>query len=101
MFHLIGIYYVTSSGIGAVCGALVSFFLSRHWAFKSTAKRLRGQMIRYACASGLSLVLNVYGIYFVTETIGCDETISKVVTSIFVGLFVNFPVFKYWVFKTK
>ena len=30
LFHLVGIYYVTSSGIGAFCGAIVSFFQVEH-----------------------------------------------------------------------
>ena len=101
LFHFISIYYVTASGIGAFCGAIVSFFLSRHWAFKSTDDRMRSQMMRYGCASGLSLFLNVYGIYFVVETFGIEETIAKVLTSISIGLFINFPIFRYWVFRDR
>lgn len=99
LLHLIGIYYVTASGISAICGAIVSFYLGRNWAFKNKNGKITNQMIKYAIASGLSLILNVYGIYFIVETFDLDETISKVVTSITIGLFVNFPVFRYWVFK--
>jgi len=101
LFHFISTYYVTASGIGAFCGATLSFFLSRHWAFKSTDDRVSNQMIRYSCASGLSLFLNVYGIYFVVETFGIEETIAKVLTSISVGLFINFPIFRCWVFRDR
>jgi putative flippase GtrA len=101
LFHFISTYYVTASGIGAFCGATLSFFLSRHWAFKSTEDRVRNQMIRYGCASGLSLFLNVYGIYFVVETFGIEETIAKVLTSISIGLFINFPIFRCWVFRDR
>ena len=101
LFHFISIYYVTASGIGAFCGAIVSFFLSRNWAFKSTDDLMRNQMLRYGCASGISLFLNVYGIYFIVETFGIEETIAKVLTSILIGLFVNFPIFRYWVFRDR
>ena len=101
LFHFINIYYVTSSGIGALCGAIVSFFLSRNWAFKSTDDPMRNQMVRYACASAVSLFLNVYGIYFIVETFGIEETKSKILTSILIGLFVNFPIFRYWVFRDR
>lgn len=101
LFQLVGVYYVTASGIGAFCGAIVSFFLGRNWAFKSTDDRMRNQMMRYGCASGLSLFLNVYGIYFIVETFGIEETIAKVMTSILIGLFINFPIFRYWVFRDR
>ena len=101
LFQFVSIYYVTASGIGAFCGAMVSFFLSRHWAFKSTDDRMRYQMMRYGCASGLSLFLNVYGIFFIVETFGIQETVAKVLTSTLIGLFINFPIFRYWVFRDR
>lgn len=101
LFHFVSIYYVTASGVGAFCGAIVSFFLSRNWAFKSTEDKMRNQMIRYGCASGISLFLNVYGIYFIVETFEIKETIAKVLTSILIGLFINFPIFRYWVFRDR
>ena len=101
LFQFIGIYYVTASGIGAFCGAIVSFFLSRNWAFMSTDDKMRTQMLRYGCASGLSLFLNVYGIYFIVVTFDIKETIAKVLTSILIGLFINFPIFRYWVFRDR
>ncbi len=101
LFHFISIYYVTASGIGAFCGAIVSFFLSRNWAFKSTDDLMRHQMIRYACASGFSLFLNIYGIYFIVETFDVEETAAKILTSILIGLFINFPIFRYWVFRDR
>lgn len=101
LFYFISIYYVTASGIGAFCGAIVSFFLSRNWAFKSTDDLMRYQMMRYGCASALSLFLNVYGIYFIVETFGIQETVSKATTSILIGLFINFPIFRYWVFRDR
>ena len=101
LFYFASIYYVTASGIGAFCGAIVSFFLSRNWAFKSTDDLMRHQMVRYLCASGLSLFLNVYGIFFIVETLDIHETKAKVMTSILIGLFVNFPIFRYWVFRDR
>lgn len=92
-------FYVISTVGGALCGAVVSFNLSRNWAYKSTEKKVHTQAIKYACASGFSLVMNVLGMVLFVEQFKMNEEISKLIVAVVVGLFINFPIYKYWVFK--
>jgi len=99
LMQFLGAFYVISTICGAVCGAVVSFNLSRNWAYKSTENRLRNQAMKYACASGFSLLMNVAGMVLFVEQFKMNEEVSKLIVAIIVGLFINFPIYKYWVFK--
>lgn len=94
-----GAFYVISTICGAICGAVVSFNLSRNWAYKSTENKISTQAMKYACASGFSLMMNVAGMVLFVEQFKMNEEISKLIVAILVGLFINFPIYKYWVFK--
>ena len=97
--ELAGLWYVASNATGAVCGAIVSFVLLRKWAFQKGGAAWHGQALRYAIASGLSLALNTAGVWFLTETFGIQYVASKTAMAIFMGLTVNYLMFKYFVFR--
>lgn len=97
--EILQIYYVTSAALGAFCGAVVSFFIGRNWAFRKKDGRLSAQAIRYFFTSSLSLLLNVAGIYLLTDLLGIQYIISKVIISVIVGIFFNFFMFRYFVYK--
>ncbi len=97
--EIVGFWYVSSTVLGGLTGAIVSFYLSRQWAFERTDDKKRWQIVRYALVSGTSLVLNTAGVYLLTEYMGSHYTISKLVISFLVGILFNFPMFRYFVFK--
>ena len=97
--ELIDVYYVYSTGIGSAMGAVVSFLLGRYWAFKVIDKSFYLQALRYALASLLILVLNMIGVYYLTDSANMYYMWSKVTISIVVGVFVSFPLFRYFVYK--
>jgi len=96
---LVGIYYVTASGISACFGAVVSFVLGRNWAFRRKDGKVTHQAIKYAITSGTSIVLNTAGIYFLTETLGTTPLVSKIIIAVLVGVFFNFLMYRYFVYK--
>ncbi|MBK9016019.1 MAG: GtrA family protein [Saprospiraceae bacterium] len=97
--ELAGLWYVASNATGALCGAIVSFALLRHWAFQRHDQRWHGQAVRYVLASGLSLVLNTSGVWLLTEAFDIQYVISKVIVAVLMGLTVNYLMFKHFVFR--
>jgi len=97
--ELLGIWYVTATAIGALAGAVTNFTLGRHWSFVATDGRLSWQALRYTAVSGASLILNSGGGWFFTDLAGFKYTTSKILTAALVGIFFNFPLHRYFVFK--
>jgi putative flippase GtrA len=95
----LGIWYVVSAALGALCGAIVNFTLNRNWSFEAEEGRWGPQAMRYATVSGGSLCLNVLGVYAATEGLGIPPAASKVAISLAVGLLFNFPLQRRYVFK--
>ncbi len=96
--ELAGLWYVASNATGALCGAVVSFIMLRHWAFQRHDQHWHGQAVRYVIASGLSLVLNTAGVWLLTETIDIQYVASKIIMAVSMGLTVNYWMFKHFVF---
>ena len=95
----IGVYYVISAGIASGLGAVVGFTVLRYWAFESKDQSIGPQAIKYALVSLLILLLNMGGIYLFTDFFEIKYMISKIITSFFIGIFVSFPLFRYYVYR--
>lgn len=96
IFHF---HYTKSVACGALAGAILNFSLGRIWAFKSSHNPVGREIFKYALVSMSSLFLNVFGVRFFTETFGIHYGVSKVITALSVGLFFNYPLQKYFVFR--
>jgi len=99
LFKGVGLFYGTASGMGAAVGAVVSFFLGRHWAFKRKDGRLSTQAMKYGITSGLSVILNTGIMILVTESCHISPDVSKVIVALFIGVLFNFPMFRYFVYR--
>jgi len=95
------VWYVAATATGAFLGALVNFILGRHWSFEAGHEDVRGQAMRYAAVSTISLVLNSLGVYLLTEQVALHYTISKVITALSVGILFNFPLHRRFVFRRQ
>jgi len=97
--ELLGIYYLVSTAIASAVGAIVSFLLGRHWAFRRAHKGIIAQALKYAIVSLTILLFNVAGMYFFTDILSIQYVFSKIIVSILVGVFISFPLFRYFVYK--
>ncbi|MEO1514140.1 MAG: GtrA family protein [Bacteroidota bacterium] len=95
----LGMWYVLSNALGALCGAVVSFLLGRYWAFVSLRQKMKKQAFRYFWVALGSLLLNTLGVYLITEFSGINYVLSKVIISLTVGIAWNFVLHKYYVFR--
>lgn len=99
LVELLGVWYVASAAISALCGAVVAFYLSRTWCFSAQDGHILTQGIRFIVVSGISLSLNTSGVYLFTDILGFHYFTSKVAVAIIVSFLFNFPLYRYYVFK--
>lgn len=97
--EFLGIWYVIANYVGAITGAIISFLLGRNWAFNRTGKKWEWQAMRYGITSFLSVNINTYGVWLLTENFDLHYTISKIIVAIIVGVTFNFFMFRYFVFR--
>ena len=95
---LFGLSPVVGTVIGAMCGAVTSFTLGRRWVFDAKKGDLRGQALRYAMVSAVSLCCNAGGEWLLVR-VGLQYIAARVVTSAVVGIGWNFPMHRHFVFR--
>ena len=106
VFH---IWYVVSTALGSLTGAITNFLLGRYYVFQSTERNISHQAYRYAIVSLGSLILNTAGVWLLTEFIhntlrhgeGHDQDyiVAKVIVAVLVAVFYNFILQKNYVYK--
>ncbi|MGZ3405428.1 MAG: GtrA family protein [Polyangia bacterium] len=97
---VLGMSPVLGTVIGALCGAVTSFTLGRRWVFDARKGDLRGQALRYAMVSTVSLCCNAAG-EWVLVRVGLQYVIARVVASTVVGIGWNFPMHRHFVFRAE
>jgi putative flippase GtrA len=95
---IFGLSPVAGTVLGALCGAVTSFSLGRRWVFDARKGDLRGQALRYAMVSTVSLCCNAGG-EWVLVRVGLQYVIARVVASTVVGIGWNFPMHRHFVFR--
>jgi len=103
------IWYVASTALGSLAGAITNFLMGRYWVFKSTERKIQQQAFRYALVAAGSLILNTAGVYLLTEFIhkylrgdaphDQDYIIAKVIVAVVVAFSYNFILQKNFVFE--
>ncbi len=106
VFH---IWYVISTALGSLAGAITNFLLGRYYVFQSTERKIQQQAFRYAIVSLGSLILNTGGVWLLTEFIhqqlrhdevhDHDYIVAKVIVAVLVAVFYNFILQKNYVYK--
>lgn len=94
-----GSWYVSATMLGTISGGITHFFLGRGWVFQSEDPNVFTQGIRYFIIWNGSLLLNAAGIFLITHYTGVSYIISKVTTSIVIGIGYNYTMQKKFVFR--
>ena len=85
---------------GTVSGGIINFQMGRLWVFQKKQSARREQVKRYFVVWFGNLVLNTTGFY-VLKTYVVHYIIAKLVISILVAVFYNYPLQKNYVFEIK
>ncbi len=95
----VGLWYVSAAIISAVTGGIVAFIGNRDWVFQQEDGKISNQIVKYTLVWLTSILLNTSGLYLLVENINISELYAKIIVSITVGVFFNFIMNKYFVFK--
>lgn len=101
LVEFFSVWYATATAIGAFIGAITNFLLGRHWSFSATEDLWHSQALRYGIVAIGSLVLNTLSVYALTEMLELQYLISKIIAALIIGVAFNYPLHRYYVFKTK
>ena len=96
--ELLHVSPVTGTAAGALCGAIASFFLGRHWVFHRADSGAAGQLFRYALIAGASLGLNATGEYLLVVRAGLGYVLARLIVAVTVSNLWNYPLHKFFVF---
>lgn len=96
---LMHIWYLSASVIGAVCGGIVSFGLSKAWVFSRNNQPIGLQFGRFVLVWLGNAGLNAAGLFVVSQYMGVQYLVAKTGVAIFVGVSYNYFLQKDFVFS--
>lgn len=99
LVNVFGWWYLAASVTGTIAGGLLNFMMGRLWAFNAADGRIEWQFIKYVLVWTGNLLLNAAGVFIITQYIGLSYVISKIITSVVVGIGYNYVLQKKFVFR--
>lgn len=90
---------VVAGVLGTICGGIIHFIMGRHWVFRAGKVKVTMQAKKYLLIWIGNLLLNGTGMYVFTK-IGVNYIVTKVATSVLIGWVYNYPLQRWYVFKT-
>ncbi|PBQ32815.1 GtrA family protein [Sphingobacteriaceae bacterium] len=91
-------HYTLAVFVGAIGGALTNFLVNRYWAFDLIEQPVKQQSLKYSLVWMGSVLLNVSGVYLMTQVFKVSYIFSKIMVAIIVGLSFNYLLQKNFVF---
>lgn len=95
------IWYLISTSAGSLSGGIAGFILGRKWVFNASSFHGGSQALRYLIAWGGSILLNISGVYLLTNFLKFNYLHSKIITVVTVGIFFNYLLQKKFVFSIR
>lgn len=99
--QLANVNYVIAAGIGALAGALVNFGFNRYWSFEVARHSAKQQGFRYGLVWTGSILLNISGLYLLTDFLSINYILSKILVAVIVGLGFNYTLQRSYVFNAR
>ncbi|AWK05823.1 GtrA family protein [Flavobacterium crocinum] len=90
--------------ISGIVGAIINFSINRFWVFKNQCSynsRVNSQLFKFALVVLGSISLKSFGTLVLQKVFQIDYRIGRLITDSFVSYGFNYPLIKYWVFRTN
>lgn len=103
MLALTELYHVPyrySIMLGGIVGAIINFTINRYWTF-DVHRSAALQLPRFALMVLGSILLKSNGTYIITELLGTNYKVSRLMMDALVAFGFNYPLQRYWVFAKK
>lgn len=98
------LHFTFSILISGTLGAIINFSINRFWVFKNQSgysSHINSQLFKFALVVLGSISLKSFGTLVLQKAFQIDYRIGRLITDSFVSYGFNYPLIKYWVFKTN
>lgn len=96
--EIFNIHYIFSIIAGGITGAFANYAINRKWSFRTTGT-VHKELIKFTLVAIGSIVLKCSGTFVLTEFLGIDYKVSRLIIDAFVSLGFNYLLHRFWVFK--
>lgn len=95
---IVGIWYAYATFIGAISGGMTNCVINYQWVFHAFGMKKKYVAVRYVFVWAVSIMLNTYGTYRLTEATGISFIIVKALVAVLVAVFWNYQMQSHFVF---
>ncbi|MBR9976601.1 MAG: GtrA family protein [Bacteroidetes bacterium] len=88
--EVLSVLYTLSSACGLLSGGIINFLLNKNWVFEYRGKQEFRLLRLYVAVWATNLFMNTIGLYMLTEMVRMDYRISKILTSVVVGVLLSY-----------
>lgn len=101
--EVLHVHYTISIVISGIVGAYVNFRINKNWSFAQRETTYthsqKQQLMRFVLVVINSIFLKTSGTFLLTNYLGLDYKISRILVDLFVSILFNYTLQKWWVFK--
>lgn len=96
--NLLGVWYAYATFAGAVSGGITNCVINYRWVFHAFGQKKKYVAIKYLFVWSVSIFLNTYATYRLTEATGINYIISKAIVAVAVAVLWNYQMQSHFVF---
>ncbi len=100
LVEMLGWWYVTATGLGALTGGVINCVLNYKWVFEVRGLKKCSVALRYLLVWTGSIALNTVGTYVLTELSGRYFALTKAVVAVGVAVLWNYQLQRRYVYRT-
>ena len=96
---LFSVWYPAATFVGALSGGIINCIINYRWVFHAIGQKKRYVVVKYFVVWSVSILLNTWGTYLLTEGTGLYFLISKAIIAALVAVMWNYQMQRLFVFK--